>query len=240
MKIKNPFREKDLERRKHSSNVFKSKESSKKVINERLKIVIAVLCIIFTLFAIRLLVLQVLHQEEWQLKLESFTASEQTVSPPRGKIYDSTGKVLAESVKSLTISYYPDKNTSNSEEWKLAEKFVDEVGVNDLSITDRQLKDMYISYMSDVKKDDLNSLLTKKERKAYKDGELTLDDVYDLKVKAVDVSKIDERLKKILQVKMNMDASPSNEFKTIMSDCSDEQFAYIVEHANSFKGLIGT
>lgn len=240
IKFKNPLREQDLNRRRRESSHFRTKTESDKVINERLKVAIIVLCVFFTVIALRLIYVQIFQQKEYQLKLEAFTSSEQSVSPPRGKIIDSQGRTLAESIKSLTISYYPSKNVTAIDEWSLAKKFVNEIGVNKLTITDRQIKDMYISYMATVKKDNLSSLLTKKQLAQAESGKLTVDDVYDLKLKAINTNNISETDKKIFQVKMKMDKSPSNEFKTIETDCTSNQIAYISEHSASFSGFVGT
>lgn len=236
----NFFREKDLERRKRQSNVLRSKADMMKVINARLMVIVAIVLSIFAVFIFRVGNLQLFNQAEYQRKLEAFTSKTQTISPIRGGIYDINGKPLATSVKVLNISYYPNKNSSDLEEWNSAKKLVDAIGAGELTITNRQLKDMYISYKSQVENDNLDSLLSKKEREGLKNGTLSQDEAYDLKLARINTDEFSKKQKGIFQVKMLMQSGSDNEFKIIIPDCTSKQFAYLAEHKKEFQGFIGT
>ncbi|NBK98189.1 MAG: hypothetical protein EOM50_09235, partial [Erysipelotrichia bacterium] len=145
--IRNPFKKMDMDRKKRSSDLFRQTQDSEKTINIRLKITISVVCSLFAIIVLRLINLQLLNQSTYAQKLEEYTALKQSFSSPRGAILDRNGKVLVESVSSLTISYYPVENITDKEEWALADKVVNELGLSATTITERQLKDLHIQYM---------------------------------------------------------------------------------------------
>lgn len=245
----NPFRKQDINRRRRSSNIFSKKEDTAKVINKRLRIVTLVVCLLFLVIGLRLAQLQLIDNEEYALKLEAFTAKKQTFSSPRGNIYDANNVVLAESKKSLSIYYYPKEGISAKEEWELAEKFVDEIGINLKktndsgvevdAITERQLKDMYYLYQYNYKlvTDNFNSLLSEEELAKANDGKLTATEVYNLKIERLELPVLDERTKKVYLTKMLMGAAPENEFKTVLEGASQEQASKLVERNAEFPGF---
>ena len=249
----NPLRKRDLERRRRSSNIFSAKEDATKIINKRLQIITVVICILFAIIGIRLVQIQLLNQVAYTEKLEAFTVQNQSFTASRGGIYDRNNVPLAWSNKALMIYYYPPKNISNEDEWKLAEKFVDEIGISltrkdnsgkeQAMITTRQLKDMYYLYEVQTKKEtnDFNSLLDEDELAKWRNDELSNTEVYELKIERmdeiVDVTTLDEHTKKIYLAKMLMDQSPESEFKVIIEDATEEQTAILTERQSEFTGF---
>lgn len=238
--IFNPFKKMDMNRIKRSSNVLRQSQDHTKVVNFRLKICAGVVITLFSVIAFRLVSLTIINQDEYKQKLENYTAKKQSFSSPRGTIYDRNGKILVQSVSSLTISYYPVDSITEADEWKLAGKLVDELNLSATNITDRQLKDMYIQYMKYVEKDDLTSLLSKKNQEKLANGLLSEEKKEELLLKAIDVSSFDEHTRALYQVKMRMDASPENQYKVVVEDASNEQISYISENSSSFPGFKST
>ncbi len=233
----NPLKKMDMDRKKRSSNLFRQTVDVEKTINMRMRITISVVCAIFAIIVGRLVYLQLLHQDYYSKKMESYTAMKQSFSCARGTIYDSQGKVLVESVNSLVISYFPVDGISEEEEWKLADKLVSELGLKASSITERQLKDMTIKYKSDMEDDDSSSVLTKKQLSKIKEGTVDEDTIAQWKVDQTDVTDLKEHTKAVYEVKMKMDASPENQFKTIAEDVSEQQVSYLSENSASFPGF---
>lgn len=238
--IFNPFKKMDVDRFKRSSNLLRQSKDQTKVVNTRLKICALIVVLIFLIIAFRLVNLTVTNQEDYQQKLINYTAKKQTFSSPRGTIYDKNGKVLVQSVSSLTISYYPIDNISEIEEWKLAEKLVNDLNLAATNIIDRQLKDMYIQYMANVEKDNLSSLLSKADQKKFEEGLIDGDEKNDLLLEKIDVTQFDDRTRAIYQVKMRMDAAPDSQYKVIVEDATTEQISYISENSTRFPGFKST
>ncbi len=235
--IVNPFKRIDLaEKRRESSALRRAPEMSKEI-NARITTVMVVIAILFFTIIIRLFYLQIYAQEEYQEKLTAYTMQQYTQSSPRGTIYDSNGNILVESVSSLTISYYPPENSSDLEEWELAEKLVVDLGLDNPTIYDRNIRELHIQYLKEIEDDDASNLLRDDENEDYANGNLKLDDYSELKIAAVDISAIDDETRMIYQVKMNMDALPNNTYKVIAEDVSEEQLAIVSENSSKYPGV---
>lgn len=235
--FENPFRKLDMNRKKRSSNVLRQSQDQIKVINDRLKVSMLVIIVVFSVIAFRLADLTIINQQEYAEKLKNYTAQKQSFSSPRGTIYDRNGNILVESVSSLTISYYPVEGISEKEEWELAEKLVDELSLKATNITDRQCKDMHINYMRYVKEDNLHSILSKKDQKKISEGLLSVDEIQELILNKLDPSKFNDKTRAIYQVKMRMDAAPYNKYKVIVEDATNDQISFVSENGSRFPGF---
>ncbi|NBK99680.1 MAG: penicillin-binding protein 2, partial [Erysipelotrichia bacterium] len=84
------------------------------------------------------------------------------------------------------------------------------------------------------------SLLSKKQLAKINEGLVDADKILEWKVKAVDVSSLDDHTKAVYQVKMRMDSVPSNQYKVIAEDVNESQVAYLSENSNDFPGFKAT
>lgn len=235
--LMNPFKKFDLAQKRRESSVLKKTPNMDKEINKRIAIAFLVVIILFSTLLVRMMYLQLYAEDEYDNKLAAYTVETYTQSSPRGTIYDSDGNILVESVSSLTISYYPLDSTSEEDEWELAFKLVSELGLDNPTIYDRNVKEMYIQYLSEVENDDATFLLTEEEILAYEAGEYTTDEYLELKISKVDVSQFDDTTRMVYQVRMAMDALPTNSFKAVVEDVSEEQLAIVSENASEYPGF---
>ncbi|MFV0382180.1 MAG: peptidoglycan D,D-transpeptidase FtsI family protein [Breznakia sp.] len=243
----NFFQKKDMDRRKHASDIFQQRVESKKVINIRMKIFFICTSILFVALTLRLAQLQLLNQEVYHEKLVAYTAEIQSFQPPRGSIIDSDGVVLAQSVRSLSISYFIPKsiNSKSKEEWELAKKFRDKIGVNAYTITDRQIADMHYAYESVFHKNTFNELVNQSEiddlYKAYATSQTQREDVqnaiYELKIERMKIGDIREDQKELYYLMMRMTKNPINQYKTVIDDATSEQISHLSENMDEFPGF---
>lgn len=233
----NPFKKIDMNRAKRSSNVLKQSQEQTKVIDTRLKICIIVVCLLFSVIAGRLVMLQVVQQAEYNDKMLAYTAKKQTFSSPRGTITDRNGVVLTKSDNALTIAYYPLDSVSNAQEWDLAKSIVTDLGLQATAITDRQIKDMHLRYKNEVDNDDLTSLLTKKQLAKIEEGNTKADTIEDWKREKINVDEIDTYTRAFYQVKMLMDSGVSSQYKAIVENATTEQLSYISENNAKYPGF---
>lgn len=232
----NLFRQLDQKRRKFSSNQLNQSSDIRKVVDTRIKIMICVTCIFFSIITLRLVHLQLFSTQRYQTLLAEYTAQNQSFSSPRGTIYDRDGNVLVESVSSLSFYYYPVEDISNEDEWNLAERMVDTFDLEANLITDRQLKDMYLQYLREIENNQL-SVLSQRQREQYQNNELTDTELENMLLDAVDVSSFDEHTRAVYQIKMRMDANPQNQYKSVVENVSQEDVAYLSENESQFPGF---
>ena len=83
---------------------------------KKLKTIFLVTIIIFVLLASRLAVIQFVDGSYLKEKAYSQQTINQIISPKRGNIYDSTGKVLASSASVDTITINPTKIVDDTDE----------------------------------------------------------------------------------------------------------------------------
>ncbi len=246
-----------------SSEHLKKSLDLSKVIRRRMQVLSICLCLLMSLIFGRLYSIQVLHSEEYQLKLAAYTKSEQTVTTPRGEILDRNGQVLVGSRQRLNITYFPPQSVSNQEEWTLAFQFAQDFQVSGDALQIRDLKDLYLTVyasgsdnfenwvieesmdqylflLSDERKERYNHLITDDEWSSYYNGELSDSDIYYLRLARIeeqDYADFDEQLRGAWSVKQSMDAATSGQTKNILSDVSVEEVAFLTEHSESYPGF---
>lgn len=232
----NFFRRLDQKRMNFSSHQLNQANDVRKVVDTRIKIMICVTCIFFSIITLRLVHLQLFSTQRYQTLLAEYTAQNQSFSSPRGTIYDRDGNVLVESVSSLSFYYYPVEDISDEDEWNLAERMVDTFDLDANLITDRQLKDMHLQYLREIENDQL-SVLSQRQREQYQNNELTDVELENMLLDAVDVSSFDEHTRAVYQIKMRMDANPQNQYKSVVENVSQENVAYLSENESQFPGF---
>ncbi len=231
-----------------------------KIIRTRL-FIFATLCCLF-IFALigRLYYIQIISEELYEQKLLSYTTNYQTATTPRGELLDADGQVLVGSAQVLNITYFPPQSILGSQEWSLAYDFARDFQVDSSSLTERDLKDLYLTMFSDsfatwIESSGLtqyeifynelsvqiyNDLITEEEWSLFYDNELSSNDIYHLRLDRIDVSifnEMDETLKATWSVKQLMDSGTIGETKVIMYDVSNQEVAFLMEHSAQYPGF---
>ncbi len=142
--FRNPFQKLDHEEMRRSSDVLKKPKDMNKVINQRVRIGGLVILIIFGCISFRLVNLQYRENDEYKVKLDNYASRKQTSSTPRGVMYDANGKIIANTIQSMNITYYPNEDVSNDEEWELAIQFTKQFGKSKYEPTDDEWKKLYL------------------------------------------------------------------------------------------------
>ena len=110
-------------------NIQKEKELNKKRLSSRSKYFMLTILIVFLLLTARLGWIQFVKGSEYKEAAYIIQTSTQTITPKRGSIYDSTGKILAASAEVDTVSVTPNsvkyKNDSTVPTDVLAKGFSD-------------------------------------------------------------------------------------------------------------------
>ena len=243
----------------HKSDFFKKSIDINKTVSFRIKLLASFICIAMFLLSVKLYNLQILNQEKYNNRLTNYTQRLLSVTPPRGEMIDSQGNVIIGNSQQINISYFPVKNVKSSAEYDLAYNFSKEFDFEYKS-TSRDKKDLYLSiyessfktWVEDYEISQYNyfysfenlelyeSLITDEEMQQYKNNEMDDMDLYYLKLSRINdvhFGLIDESLAKMYSVKQSMDFASSSVASNILTDVSNEQMAYLIEHSTDFNGF---
>lgn len=230
LKIKSPLKPK--------AQVLASKKETdyQKIFANRIQIFLIGIIISFLMVLLALFRIQILENENYQIKLENFTQVSQNMAAPRGKMFDRYGEILVSNTERLAIVYYPPANMTSTKEWELAYKMADTFEFDYSILTSRDLKDLYLRlYPSEGK-----TLIKDEEWNSYYDGQLSDNDIYLLKLSRItdsDLSKLDDRTREAYVVEYAMSESPYQSLKVIKDNASIDEVAYLIEHNSLFPGF---
>ncbi len=223
---------------KLKGQVLASKKETdyQKIFANRIRIFLLGISLVFLVVLFQLFRIQVIENENYVEKLESFTQLTQNMASPRGKIFDRYGEIMVTNTERLAIVYFPPANLTSSMEWDLAYKMADTFEFDYSNLTSRDLKDLFLRLYPNEGTDYIKS----DEWDAYYDGELSDNDIYMLKLSRIteaDLRRLDDRTKEAYVVEYAMSVAPYNSLKVIKDDASIEEVAYLIEHNSSFPGF---
>ena len=243
----------------YGDNVYKQVEKKEIITNRRYFILGMSIIFFMSILVFRLYDLQLTQNNYYSEKLELYNARKQTITPPRGEILANNHQVLVGNTQKLNITYFPPKNITNSEEWVLAFKFVDEFGIDSSEVTDRDLKDLYIhtqttsfdyfvesnqitkyyNIISEEQSNSFHNLVKEDEYNKYYDGELTNDQLYRIRLERIDkeLEMFDDQIIKAWVVKQAMNKATGGRPKEIINDSSKEDISKFIEISSIFPGF---
>lgn len=240
----NPFRKLDLDKMRRSSSLLNKPSDMQKVVNQRLKTFTIIIIAGFFVIALQLFNIQIVKNDEYSKKLEAYTLNQQVLTTPRGAMYDRNGNLVVGSMQSHDIIYYPPKEISDSEEWELAEKFVEAFDVSSDSLTENDIKNLYIRLHTDDngKRDYAVNLWSKEEYElalnGTKDEKAKMDTLRLERITSEMIDElVDDHMKKVYAVLLLMEKGTQNETKVIISDANSDQVAYLMEHKSELVGF---
>lgn len=236
--IRNPFR--DLEKKKlsRSSDVLKTQNDYFKIVNRRIFIFGIIICLIFAVVSVRLVFLQIRNQEDYAAKLENYSSQKQTDSTARGEMVDRNGKVIAKTVSSHNIVYFPPKDTTSEEQWKLAQTFAKDFKVDHKGMTNSDYQDLYMFLHKDEKgnKDSGKNLLSEQEKETLTAEEQEKKIRSRITMKMVN-ELADDDIKDAFSVYLSMRKLPNNQNKVILEDVDSDSVAKLMENKDKYRGF---
>ena len=236
--IRNPFRDLDQKKLSRSSDVLKTQNDYFKIVNRRIFIFGIIICLIFAVVSVRLVFLQIRNQEDYAAKLENYSSQKQTDSTARGEMVDRNGKVIAKTVSSHNIVYFPPKDTTSEEQWKLAQTFAKDFKVDHKGMTNSDYQDLYMFLHTDDKgnKDSGQNLLSAKEKETLTVEEQEKKIRSRITMKMVD-ELADDDTKDAFYVYLAMRKLPNNQNKVILEDVDSDSVAKLMENKDKYRGF---
>ena len=236
--IRNPFRDLDQKKLSRSSDVLKTQNDYFKIVNRRIFIFGIIICLIFAVVSVRLVFLQIRNQEDYAAKLENYSSQKQTDSTARGEMVDRNGKVIAKTVSSHNIVYFPPKDTTSEEQWKLAQTFAKDFKVDHKGMTNSDYQDLYMFLHKDEKgnKDSGQNLLSEQEKETLTVEEQEKKIRSRITMKMVD-ELADDDTKDAFSVYLSMRKLPNNQNKVILEDVDSDSVAKLMENKDKYRGF---
>ncbi|MCR0458898.1 penicillin-binding protein 2 [[Clostridium] innocuum] len=236
--IRNPFRDLDQKKLSRSSDVLKTQNDYFKIVNRRIFIFGIIICLIFAVVSVRLVFLQIRNQEDYAAKLENYSSQKQTDSTARGEMVDRNGKVIAKTVSSHNIVYFPPKDTTSEEQWELAQTFAKDFKVDHKGMTNSDYQDLYMFLHKDEKgnKDSGKNLLSEQEKETLTAEEQEKKIRSRITMKMVD-ELADDDIKDAFSVYLSMRKLPNNQNKVILEDVDSDSVAKLMENKDKYRGF---
>lgn len=205
-------------------------------ITKRMKIFGGVIIVLMLILLYRLYYVQIINQENYTAKLASYTSRYRTITTPRGEIFDRDLNLLVSNRQVIEIVYYPAQNATTSSEWELAGLFSKTFAVTGETLTNRDLKDLYIFlYPSKA-----TAKITNEEWSQYYSSELSDNEIYYLKLERIDQSDIDSLTtddRNTWSVYTLMKSATVSQFAVVKSDVTFEEISYFLEHNEEYRGF---
>lgn len=236
--IRNPFRDLDQKKLSRSSDVLKTQNDYFKIVNRRIFIFGIIICLIFAVVSVRLVFLQIRNQEDYAAKLENYSSQKQTDSTARGEMVDRNGKVIAKTVSSHNIVYFPPKDTTSEEQWELAQTFAKDFKVDHKGMTNSDYQDLYMFLHKDEKgnKDSGKNLLSEQEKETLTAEEQEKKIRSRITMKMVN-ELADDDIKDAFSVYLSMRKLPNNQNKVILEDVDSDSVAKLMENKDKYRGF---
>ncbi len=200
-------------------------------------IISTIIVSIFLIIIYRVFSMTILKNKYYNNLLESLTnIYMNTTSSPRGRIYDRNNKLIVDNKSINTLYYKKIKNIPKATEIKYAYSLSNIIDLDYSRLSTRNLKEFY--YL--INKDKIDKRVSKKEYNKVKTRELTTNDIYNLKISRItekDLTKLNDKDKKSAYIYYLMNNGYAYDNKIIKSNITDQEYAYIAEHSNEFKGF---
>lgn len=191
----------------------------------------------FSVIGIKLYLVMILKKEVYTEKLTKLTYTKvEGVSTPRGRIYDRNYNVIVDNKAINTITYKKEKGTTTEEMLAVAYKVIPHIELDVSKLTKRAKKEFFLAKYSDK----CNKLITKKERDKVKQRKLTSKDLEELKISRIsdeNLNTLTEEDSKVAYLFYLMNKGYTYAEKTIKSDVTPQEYAYISENSEKLDGF---
>lgn len=208
-----------------------------RIISKRFLVFFVVLLIMFGVLGIKLYTVMIIDSKDYKKSLKelSYTKVEGT-SAPRGRIYDRNHKIIVDNKAIKSITYKKDKDISTSRMIELAYTVSSHLELSYSSLTDRSKREFYLAKYPEV----CAKKITKKEKEKVKTGELSTNDLEELKIERITDSELatftDVDLKAAYLYYL-MNKGYTYDEKIIKEEATDAEYAYIAEHNSELDGF---
>ena len=219
-----------------------AKSKQRATITFRMNILFFSIFLLFSILIFRLGFLQIVQGEEFVRELERTEEVPINTSVPRGRIYDSEGRILVDNEPQNAITYTKLQTTTQEEMLKIAEMLASIIKKEPDDVTLRDKQDYWIM----LNRDKAYERVTKKEEaKMLSDETLTTTDMQQQIDKLVreriteqDLASLTDEELEVLAIYREMSSGYALSPQIIKSnDVTPEEFARVSERLTEMKGV---
>ena len=207
-----------------------------KIINRRFIVFLVFTIILFGIIIFRLTDVMLNKTKYYKEELTKLTYSKVSgSSTPRGRIYDRNYNILVDNKSLKTITYQKKKGTTNIEMINLATLVSPHIDLDYSRLNDRNKREYFFAKNKDI----CDKLVTKKEIEKVHQRKMTQRELDELKLQRIKNEDLEfsEEEKKIAYLYYLMNKGYTYEEKTIKSDVTDLEYAYISENNSMLEGF---
>lgn len=206
-------------------------------IEKRYKILIILIIILLSILIGYLFYIQIIKNKYFREKVEEATI--QVVegdSAPRGRIYDTNGKLIVDNVAVKVITYKKD-GLSTQEEIELSYKLADMLDVEYKKLTEDDIRNFWLKNNVEEAK----TLITEQEYTDLSERKITSEEIEQYKLERISKEKLEKYTdldKEAAYIYKLMNTGYSYSEKTIKKEnVTDEEYAIIAENLNDLRGV---
>ncbi|MCP8616873.1 peptidoglycan D,D-transpeptidase FtsI family protein [Salirhabdus salicampi] len=199
----------------------------------RLNVVFFIIFLLFALLVLQLGVVQILHGDDAQQRINRTVDVTTKIPVPRGKMYDRNGNLVVDNKALYSITYTPPKrNIQPQEKLAIAEKLSQYITKETDKVTTRDMKDYWIL----VNKKEAYGRLTSEEQNELDDTEqyyAVLESITD-----EDLQTITEREMEIIAIKRELDQAPAHTPHIVKNDkVTEKEYAIVAGNLDQLPGI---
>jgi penicillin-binding protein A len=218
-----------------SESLYKKMDVRKSIVF-RLQIFGLIMLVGMTFVLWRFYHVQIVQQDYYQQRLDTYTQRLYYVNSPRGEILDRNKEVLTSNAEQLVITYLPPLRVSENEKWQLASTFANYFDMNIESMSLNQQKDAFLHFYYDIG----YQLLTNQQQQEHQNQQLTVAQINTLIREVLDeshLSRLSDHQKASWLTKAAMDVPSGGRPKPIKENATNEEVAFLIEHLDLFRGF---
>ena len=185
---------------KDVSNKLNQKKKKKKThVPFRLNMLFFAVFLLFSVLILRLGVVQIVYGDDYKREIERTEDITVNNPVPRGKMYDTNGKIVVDNVPVNAITY-TNSGASQQEMLQVAERLSKLIDKDTKKVTERDMKDYWISKNPKRAEKKVPEKEREKLQKKYEDSKEYDDKVYKLTLERITESDLNELSKDEIEV----------------------------------------
>ncbi|MGX8791561.1 peptidoglycan D,D-transpeptidase FtsI family protein [Oceanobacillus sp. M60] len=219
--------------------VDKKKKKKRAQLPVRMNILFFAIFLLFSALILQLGVVQILNGEAYQDEIERTNLDTTSIPVPRGKIYDTNGKLIVDNEAMYSITYTPPKGVQADDRLKVAETLAQYIDMSDDQyidrITDRDKREYYLL----LHQEDIEERLEEIDTEEMDNSEVynaTLDLITDEEIENFSSGELE-----IIAIKKELDKAYALTPQIVKNEeVSAEEYASVAENLDKLPGINAT